>query len=86
MLRAIAGDVLGRADELPGFSDRWGEIATPAVILSCPDDQFVDPADHAVRLSRAMPQAELVEVPGVGHALPDARPEVVAEAVRRLAG
>jgi pimeloyl-ACP methyl ester carboxylesterase len=86
VLRAIAGDVLGRAAELPGLSDRWGEIATPAVILSCPDDQFVDPADHATRLSRAMPHAEVVEVPGVGHALPDARPDVVADAVRRLAG
>lgn len=86
VLRAIAGDVLGRAAELPALSERWPEIAVPTVILNCPEDQFVDPANHAGRLRLAMPHAVVIDVPGVGHALPDARPDVVADAVRRVAG
>ena len=85
VLRAIAGDVLGRAAELPALSDRWDEITQPTVILNCPDDQFVDPARHAGRLRLALPQAIVIDVPGVGHALPDARPEVVADAIRQVA-
>ena len=84
-LRAIAADVLGRAAELPGLSARWAEITAPTVILNCPDDQFVDPADHAGRLRLALPHAVVIDVPGVGHALPDARPDVVAAAVRQVA-
>jgi pimeloyl-ACP methyl ester carboxylesterase len=86
VLRAIAGDVLGRAAELPALSERWPEITAPTVILNCPDDQFVDPANHAGRLRLAMARAVVIDVPGVGHALPDARPDVVADAVRRVAG
>jgi pimeloyl-ACP methyl ester carboxylesterase len=84
VLRAIAGDVLGRAAELPALSERWDEISLPTVILNCPDDQFVDPARHAGRLRLALPQAVVVDVPGVGHALPDARPDVVADAIRQV--
>jgi pimeloyl-ACP methyl ester carboxylesterase len=86
VLRAIAGDVLGRAAELPALSERWAEISAPTVILNCPDDQFVDPANHAGRLRLAMPHAVVIDVPGVGHALPDARPDAVADAIRRLGG
>jgi pimeloyl-ACP methyl ester carboxylesterase len=86
VLQAIAGDVLGRAGELPGLSGRWDEITQPTVILNCPDDQFVDPARHAGRLRLALPHASVIDVPGVGHALPDARPDVVADAIRQVAG
>jgi pimeloyl-ACP methyl ester carboxylesterase len=85
VLQAIAGDVLGRAAELPALSVRWGEITQPTVILNCPDDQFVDPTQHAGRLRLALPHATVIDVPGVGHALPDARPDVVADAVRQVA-
>ncbi len=85
VLQAIAGDVLGRAAELPALSDRWNEITQPTVILNCPDDQFVDPTHHAGRLRLALPQAIVIDVPGVGHALPDARPDVVADAIRQVA-
>lgn len=85
VLPAIAGDVLGRAAELPALSDRWSKITQPTLILNCPDDQFVDPTHHAGRLRLALPQAVVIDVPGVGHALPDARPDVVADAVRHVA-
>jgi pimeloyl-ACP methyl ester carboxylesterase len=85
VLQAIAGDVLGRAAELPALSDRWSEITQPTVILNCPDDQFVDPTHHAGRLRLALPEATVIDVPGVGHALPDARPDVVADAIRQVA-
>jgi pimeloyl-ACP methyl ester carboxylesterase len=85
VLQSIAGDVLGRAVELPALSDRWSEINQPTVILNCPQDQFVDPTRHAGRLRLALPHATVVDVPGVGHALPDARPQVVADAIRQVA-
>jgi pimeloyl-ACP methyl ester carboxylesterase len=84
VLQSIAGDVLGRASELPALSERWGEIAQPAVIVNCPQDQFVDPTRHAGRLRLALPHAPVIDVAGVGHALPDARPQVVADAVRQV--
>jgi pimeloyl-ACP methyl ester carboxylesterase len=85
VLRAIAGDVLGRAAELPALSARWSEITVPTVILNCPQDEFVDATHHAGRLRLALPQATVIDVLGVGHALPDARPDLVADAVRTVA-
>jgi pimeloyl-ACP methyl ester carboxylesterase len=84
-LRAVAGDALTRAALLPALSLRWKEIRCPTVIAACPDDHFVDPSRHAYRLHGELPNSVLIEVPGVGHALPDARPDVVVQGIRMIA-
>jgi hypothetical protein len=66
------------------WSDRWNEITVPTTILNAPDEQLVDPANHAGRLRLALPHATVIDVPGVGHTLPEANPGVVADAVRAL--
>jgi pimeloyl-ACP methyl ester carboxylesterase len=84
-IRSAARDVHRRRQIIEDLSRRWPEVAVPTTILACPDDQFVDPIRHAHRLHEAIPGSTLVEVPGCGHVLPDARPDAVVDAVRSLA-
>jgi pimeloyl-ACP methyl ester carboxylesterase len=44
------------------------------------------PPANARILAGGIPGAELVELAGFGHAIPDQDPEVVVELVRRIAG
>jgi pimeloyl-ACP methyl ester carboxylesterase len=67
------------------LSDRVGEIAVPALVLSGAEDKMVPP-EASEGLHRAIPGSRMVVVPGAGHMLPVEQPgefnEFLGEFVR----
>jgi len=58
----------------------------PVAILAGEGDAVADAAGASGRLARDIPQSELTLLEGVGHMLHYAAPDMVAEAVERVAG
>jgi pimeloyl-ACP methyl ester carboxylesterase len=52
-----------------------GGISIPVAIVQAEHEEFIEPA-HAAYLSRSIPDAELVRLPGVSHFAPLQRPSV----------
>ena len=69
--------------QLKGFvtaqAPRYGAIAVPTVIITGDLDDVVPPDIHAKALAAAVPGAELVVLPGVGHMVQFAAPDRVAD-------
>ncbi|MDI2035486.1 alpha/beta fold hydrolase [Paenarthrobacter nitroguajacolicus] len=60
---------------------RLSGIKVPVLILRGSRDHVAGP-DWSLRLSRAVAQGRLVEIPGVGHVAQHMRPKAVADAIR----
>lgn len=60
---------------------RLAGIQVPLLVLRGSRDQVAGP-DWSLRLSRAVAQGRLVEIPGVGHVAQHMRPKAVADAIR----
>jgi 2-succinyl-6-hydroxy-2,4-cyclohexadiene-1-carboxylate synthase len=78
--RALAAVLRGLGTgAMEPFWDRLRTLAVPATVLAGEDDpKFVALAE---RLVAALPDAELVIVPGAGHGLPREAPEAIAAAI-----
>ncbi len=63
------------------ISDRLGQLTMPVRILWGENDQW-QPLKYAERLAGAIPHADLVTVPGVGHFVMEDAPERVADEIR----
>lgn len=61
--------------------DRLSGIDVPVLVLRGSRDHVAGP-DWSLRLSRAVAQGRLVEIPGVGHVAQHMRPKAVADAIR----
>lgn len=83
--RANVEDIQRLDGALARLAPRWPGIAVPVEILHGAADRITAPALHARALAARLPDARLTLVEGVGHMLHHARPEVVAEAVARVA-
>lgn len=70
--------------ELPSLAPALGSIEAPATVLTGTRDG-VSPPKHARTLALSLRHAELVTAPGAGHMLPQQRPELLAEAISRVA-
>lgn len=80
-LLANVQDLVGLPQGLAALSPRYGGLHLPVTIVSGAADPIVRPDLQAVPLSRAIPGARLVLLPGVGHMLHYTAPEAVAGAV-----
>ena len=60
---------------------RLAGIKVPVLILRGSRDHVAGP-EWSLRLSRAVPQGRVVEIPGVGHVAQHMRPKAVADAIR----
>lgn len=69
--------VIGRMDSRPGLA----VVAVPALVLAGEQD-VITPPDHAREMAEAIPDAELVIVPGCGHLSTLEHPEAVTDALR----
>ena len=78
--RALAAVLRGLGTgAMEPFWDRLRTLTVPATVLAGEDDpKFVALAE---RLVAALPEAELVIVPGAGHGLPREAPEAIAAAI-----
>jgi len=54
------------------------------VIVTGDQDQIVSPKENAYRLKERIPQAQLVELKGVGHEIPLTRPDSVYSALTAI--
>lgn len=94
MLRAVATMVFGtRLDTIGAFLPELDEldvrdalpglVETPVLIVAGSKD-VLTPPEHSVRLAEALPAAEHIVIPGVGHLLQLERPGPVTDAVLGL--
>jgi pimeloyl-ACP methyl ester carboxylesterase len=65
---------------------RYAGLRVPVEILHGAGDGVVSAAIHAEPAAAALPMARLHLIEGAGHMIPYTRPELVAEAIRRVAG
>ena len=56
---------------------RYSEIKTPVVVISGDADNTVWPKIHSRPFVAAVPNAKLIMLPGVGHMVPDAAPDLI---------
>jgi pimeloyl-ACP methyl ester carboxylesterase len=71
--------LVGRED----ITDRLGEIEVPALVLHGDADEAI-PLECARELADRLPDAELVVIPGAGHASNLTHPELVNPAIERF--
>lgn len=81
--RADMRNMAGMQAALEELSGAYEQIRTPVEILVGADDRLIHPS-HSRRLAQALPQATLKELPGIGHMIPLAAPEVLRERIRAL--
>jgi pimeloyl-ACP methyl ester carboxylesterase len=70
---------------LPTFTERYGKIRIPVVIITGDSDLIVPARENAYRLYEALPHAELVVLEKTGHQIPFTRPDAVVDAIDRVA-
>jgi pimeloyl-ACP methyl ester carboxylesterase len=83
-LRAYLEDEWSLNASLRRMSKHYGELRMPVVIVTGDQDQIVSPKENAYRLKERIPQAQLVELKGVGHEIPLTRPDSVYSALRAV--
>ncbi|WP_212523125.1 alpha/beta hydrolase [Actibacterium sp. MT2.3-13A] len=84
-LRANARQVHGLNAALHRQAPRYPSIAAPVEILHGTADRIAPIATHARPLARAIAQAHLVELPGIGHMPHHAAPDATVAAIDRAA-
>jgi pimeloyl-ACP methyl ester carboxylesterase len=83
-VRSCASDDRSLDDSLKLMSERYGEIRLPVVIVTGDSDLLVNPEEQACRLHRSIRDSKLIRLGGVGHQLPQTRPEAVIEAIEMI--
>src|SRR5262249_44922706 len=83
-LRAYLEDEWSLNASLRRMSKHYGELRLPVVIVTGDQDQIVSPKENAYRLKERIPQAQLVEIKGVGHEIPQTRPDSVYSALKLI--
>jgi pimeloyl-ACP methyl ester carboxylesterase len=65
---------------------RYGNIRVPVVVITGDTDKTVSPAIHSRPFATAVPDAKLIVLPGVGHIVQNAAPELVAREIDAMIG
>jgi pimeloyl-ACP methyl ester carboxylesterase len=76
--------MVGISAEFAAQAPLYPTIDVPVVIITSDDDRVVSPKRHAYALNDAIDQAELIVTPKAGHMPHQIRPDIVAQAVRRV--
>lgn len=84
-LRANASQIATLRPAVVEMSAQYPTLTMPAEILHGEDDTIVPLAVHSEPLSRQLPNANLIRMPGVGHMPHHADPDLVIDAVHRAA-
>ena len=83
--RANSEDMAGLHAAASAQQQRYREISAPTVIISGDADPIVRTDIHSRGLARDLPGAKLVILPGVGHMVQHAAPDVVVAEIEALA-
>jgi pimeloyl-ACP methyl ester carboxylesterase len=65
-------------------SPRYGNIKVPAVVITGDTDATVSPRIHSRPFAAAVPNAKLIVLPGVGHMVQYAAPEIVVREIEAM--
>ena len=65
---------------------RYGAITAPVTIISGDADKTVSTNIHSRPLSATLPHARLIVLPGVGHMVQNAAPDVVIAEIEAMIG
>jgi pimeloyl-ACP methyl ester carboxylesterase len=65
---------------------RYGNIRVPVVVITGDADKTVSPTIHSRPFAAALPDAKLIVLPGVGHIVQNAAPELVAREIDTMIG
>ena len=74
---------LEAVQDRPSVWDRLGDITMPALVMGTREDPIADPA-RTMAMARRLPNAQLVMLPGGGHALPMEHPRELTQALRQF--
>jgi pimeloyl-ACP methyl ester carboxylesterase len=67
-------------------SPRYGDIKVPVVVIAGDADKTVWPAIHSRPFAATVPNAKLIMLPGVGHIVQNAAPELVVREIDAMIG
>lgn len=81
---AVADDTASMPKTAARLSKRYRELLMPVDLISGTDDRMVTPSHHSRRLHRELHNSFLDEVPGVGHMVHHAHPNLVARRVAHV--
>jgi pimeloyl-ACP methyl ester carboxylesterase len=65
---------------------RYGNIRVPVVVITGAADNTVSPIIHSRAFASVVPDAKLIVLPGVGHIVQNAAPELVAREIDTIIG
>jgi pimeloyl-ACP methyl ester carboxylesterase len=65
---------------------RYGEIRVPTVVIAGDADTTVWPTIHSRPFAAVVPNAKLIMLPGVGHIVQSAAPELVMQEIDAMIG
>ena len=63
---------------------RYGNIKAPVVVITGDTDTTVSPNIHSRRFAATVPNAKLIVLPGVGHMVQYAAPELVVREIEAM--
>lgn len=78
-------DIVSADAALGEQARRYRDLKVPVVAITGDRDAFVSPLHHSAAIAREAPNARLVVLPGVGHMPYHAKPETIAEIIKRVA-
>jgi pimeloyl-ACP methyl ester carboxylesterase len=83
---ANARDLVTLKAAVTAQAPRYGEISAPTTVISGDVDDTVSTNIHSRPFAVAVPHAKLIVLPGVGHMVQNAKPELVAAEVDAMIG
>ncbi len=81
---ANAWDLVTLKTAVAEQAPRYGNISVPVVVITGDTDTTVSPNIHSRRLAAAVPNAKLIVLPGVGHMVQYAAPELVVREIEAM--
>ena len=83
---ANAEDLTGLKAFVTAQAPRYGAIQVPTAVITGDIDKTVSPRIHAMTIATMLPRGKLTVLPGIGHMLHHAAPDVVIGAIDEIAG
>jgi pimeloyl-ACP methyl ester carboxylesterase len=81
---ANARDLVTLKAAVEAQSQRYGEITAPVTIISGDVDKTVSTVIHSRLFARAVPNAKLIVLPGIGHMIQNAVPDLVTAEIEAM--
>jgi pimeloyl-ACP methyl ester carboxylesterase len=83
---ANARDLVSLKAAVAEQAPRYPDIAVPTVVIAGDMDKTVSPSRHSRPLASAVPNAELIMLPDIGHMIQNVAPELVVSEIDAMIG